>query len=703
MPTILLATLGASWQVIPEVVAALAPSRCALYAEHPQPALLAEIREQCAVHDIDQLWIVTSDSTRTLSGLQSITEWNSLLHTPLTIRIFIASGTTEVRSPEELALLRELIFRTALLATEAGAVVCSLAGGRKTMSADLQRAASLFGTKGLLHIVGPEGVNADHPLGTKNPVFWTSPLQAQIAATLMPAFVGRYSRRETMDTLWENKTAVCSKRFPLPAAETRSHRVQWHQFTGDGLSLVNEAEQREQDAQQLLSNYLAQIAGSEKHENWRHLYRLAPADIDHLRMTKLNTSHRELIRSLPKAELHCHLGGLPDLPAQQRVGAAIWTQMNHDERARATQAIGHLLALKYWPWDWPAESLSRTLPFHERTERAAALLILASAQQLQQNLYLCTEPRVGLKQSAHGFSAYERPGELTGSSVLGHPAALAAYADAVRAYTSLESIRYLELRGSPQKYSADPIAWLKSFREHLPDDSHCTYRFIWIADRRQDNTAETVLKATSALADSLLKEFLVGLDLAGDENAAQPHEIAVGFLPAFEHCLPISIHAGEGESAENIWQAAYHLHADRIGHGLTLADNPELLQRFRNRGICLELCPSSNREVIGFADPAFPASAHCPPYPLLTLWESGIALTINTDNPGISRTTLTEEFMSAARMSELSLWDTLAIIKQSFVHAMSNAQSREALLKQCDSDIFSIITQWLRRAEVSPK
>ena len=62
--------------------------------------------------------------------------------------------------------------------------------------------------------------------------------------------------------------------------------------------------------------------------------------------------------------------------------------------------------------------------------------------------------------------------------------------------------------------------------------------------------------------------------------------------------------AGEGESPENIWQAAYHLHADRIGHGLTLTANPQLAARFRDRGICLELCPSSNREVVGFADPA---------------------------------------------------------------------------------------------------
>lgn len=696
-PTILLATLGGSWQVIPEVVAALAPGRCSLYANHPQPHLLSEVREQCAVHDIDQLWIITSASERTRTGLDLISSWNNQLSKPLALHFFIASGTDDVTTPAELALLRELIFRTTLLAAESGTLVCSLAGGRKTMSADLQRAASLFGTQGLLHIVGPEGVNAEHLLANKSPEFWAFPLPAATAGQLLPAFVGRYTRRETMDTLWEGTTSVHSQRFPLPSTEQSSKDVCWHFFSGDMQSLVAEAEKREQDAQQLLSNYLAQIATSEKHENWRHLYRLAPADIERLRSTTLNESHRGLIQTLPKAELHCHLGGLPDLAAQRRIGSAIWAAMSSVQRDNATQTVGNLLAREQWPWDWPTHYLRSAPTPMERAERAAALLVHSSEQQLQENLYGCTEPRVALKPGSHGFSAYERPGELTGSSVLGHPASLAAYADAVRTYTRSESIRYLELRGSPQKYNADPAAWLKVFRQHLPDDGHCTYRFIWILDRRHTDTADTVLKATGALADSTLQEFLVGLDMAGAEEAAKPKEIAAAFLPAFEHCLPITIHAGEGESAENIWQAAYHLHADRIGHGLTLADNPELLQRFRNRGICLELCPGSNREVIGFHDPAFPESRNCAPYPLLALWQSGVALTINTDNPGISRTTLTAEFMAAARMCELSLWDALAIIKQAFVHAMSDARCREVLLKRCDTETFAVISKWLQK------
>ncbi|MCX8005642.1 MAG: hypothetical protein N2688_11930, partial [Burkholderiaceae bacterium] len=155
-------------------------------------------------------------------------------------------------------------------------------------------------------------------------------------------------------------------------------------------------------------------------------------------------------------------------------------------------------------------------------------------------------------------------------------------------------------------------------------------------------------------------------------------------------CLRITIHAGEGERAENIWQAAYRLHADRIGHGLTLLENPALTERFRDRGICIELCPTSNREVVGFRDPAVPPSEALPPYPLRRMLAAGLPVTLCTDNPGISRTTLADEFLTAARMSDgtLSLWQVLALLRAGFAHAFLPARERQRLLAQADAEVF---------------
>jgi adenosine deaminase len=194
--------------------------------------------------------------------------------------------------------------------------------------------------------------------------------------------------------------------------------------------------------------------------------------------------------------------------------------------------------------------------------------------------------------------------------------------------------------------------------------------------------------------------LVVGLDLAGDE-AHNPEQMGEWFGPAFEACLPITIHAGEGQSPENIWKAAYHLHADRIGHGLTLLDNTKLIRRFRDRGICLELCPSSNREVVGYKDAHYPETVDREDYPLKRLWDAGLALTLCTDNPGISRTDLTEEYLAAVRMSPpLSQWDTLAMLKQGFAHAFLPSDEREALLKRIDRQLYRLLLD--RKEETQP-
>ena len=171
------------------------------------------------------------------------------------------------------------------------------------------------------------------------------------------------------------------------------------------------------------------------------------------------------------------------------------------------------------------------------------------------------------------------------------------------------------------------------------------------------------------------------------------------FLPAFEVCLPVTIHAGEGQEADRIWQAAYHLHADRIGHGLTIGDHPELAKRFRDRSICIELCPSSNLEIVGFRESCDPTRDPRPVYPLTKLWAQGLPIAICTDNPGISRTTLAGEFLQAARLAAagagpgdgLTCWDALAIMKQGFAHAFLSSDEREKLLKQADALIYETL------------
>ena len=81
-----------------------------------------------------------------------------------------------------------------------------------------------------------------------------------------------------------------------------------------------------------------------------------------------------------------------------------------------------------------------------------------------------------------------------------------------------------------------------------------------------------------------------------------------------------------------------------------------MANRFRDRNICLEMCPTSNMEVVGFTIPEKKYDDNDDPlvvYPLKELWDKGLPLTVCTDNPGISCTTLNDEYLLASRYTPL--------------------------------------------------
>ncbi|HXF47491.1 MAG TPA: CRISPR-associated ring nuclease [Burkholderiaceae bacterium] len=683
---LLVCTLGASWAVVPEVFGFLAPALLDLYAHHPQREALAALRAQHTLAAPDELWIVTTEGEQTAASLARLRTWWRQLGAPLPLRVWSAAGTDQLATQAECDHIRELTLRVVMCAAERcrdGQLVLSLAGGRKTMSADLQSAGAIFGAQAWLHVVGPEPLPEPLRKALDTQLF-AHPLPAGLAGAVTPLLVGRGSRNELLDIQLDGRR-VDSTAFPLALAEPA---LSWP-LPADGATLAAEIDRRLREGSRLFGNFLGALARAQQRENFRSLYRLPPARIDELRRTPLSDAHRDWLVRLPKADLHRHFGGVLDLPAQRRVGRAIWDALTASERASALATVRPLLeASDDWPWDWP-----RLIGTAQRAACAAALLVESADEALARNLYGVTEPRLRLK-ARRGFEAYERPGELTGSAVLTHPAAIEPYVEAVVAQARAEGLAYVELRGSPHKYRPDdPGGFLRELRTALARagggvDRAPRFGFVWILDRRQRDRIPAVIGQAVA-AHRELEDFLLGLDLAGDEGTHRPEELACHFAAAFRQCLHITIHAGEGEPADNIWEAAYHLHADRIGHGLTLLDNPRLTQRFRDRGICIELCPTSNREVVGFRDPAVPGSEALPDYPLRGLLEAGLPVTLCTDNPGISRTTLADEFLAAARMGGgLTLWEALGLVREGFVHGFLPAPERARLLARAEQEVF---------------
>ncbi|GAA3963467.1 adenosine deaminase [Actinomadura viridis] len=130
-------------------------------------------------------------------------------------------------------------------------------------------------------------------------------------------------------------------------------------------------------------------------------------------------------------------------------------------------------------------------------------------------------------------------------------------------------------------------------------------------------------------------EEVVAIGLAGDEAHPGDPFTAV-FEAAGEAGLHVVHHAGEAEGAASIRQALTAGRTERLGHGIRVLDDPDLVAEVRDRRIPLEVCPSSN-VVLGFA----PSPAE---HPFQRLREAGLVVTVNTDIPSMTGTRLAGEY-----------------------------------------------------------
>lgn len=135
------------------------------------------------------------------------------------------------------------------------------------------------------------------------------------------------------------------------------------------------------------------------------------------------------------------------------------------------------------------------------------------------------------------------------------------------------------------------------------------------------------------------KADILAMDLADNELAVGP----APFIPLFDKAksegFAVTIHAGEAEgpkAARNIRDSIELLYADRIGHGVRILEDRDVLEFVRERGTVLELCPTSN-----WLSGVCSGKAE---HPFRAIMEAGIRTTVNTDDPGIMNIELMDEY-----------------------------------------------------------
>ncbi len=206
-----------------------------------------------------------------------------------------------------------------------------------------------------------------------------------------------------------------------------------------------------------------------------------------------------------------------------------------------------------------------------------------------------------------------------------------------------DNVRYLELRISPvalalnQGFSfEDVIDWVILATNKAQKDYDIQVRLIVLTNRDEPQYARQLAE----IAVDRKNQGIVGLDLAGDEaNFASLDEFIDIFHWAKKQGLHITVHAAEAGPPRNAREAVTQLGADRIGHGLRIREDISVMDFIKREQITLEMCPTSNLQ-----------TGRIPKlnqHPLFAFHQIGIPVTVNTDDPSISNTTLTDEFLIA--------------------------------------------------------
>jgi adenosine deaminase len=203
-----------------------------------------------------------------------------------------------------------------------------------------------------------------------------------------------------------------------------------------------------------------------------------------------------------------------------------------------------------------------------------------------------------------------------------------------------DNVRYLELRFTPvalTRIRDFPLGEAMDWVIETVDEASQRYG-IQTGLIASVNRHEPVSlgEEVAQLAVDRMDRGIIGLDLAGGEAEFPGEEFAPLFKQAKDAGLRITIHAGEWGGPSLVNLAMDVLGAERIGHGVRTMEDPDTVAAARERQIPFEVCPTSNYQS------GVVTGLHLHPLPAMIA--AGLNVTVNTDDPGISQITLTDEY-----------------------------------------------------------
>ena len=337
---------------------------------------------------------------------------------------------------------------------------------------------------------------------------------------------------------------------------------------------------------------------------------------------------RELLRRLPKAELHCHLDG--------------------SLRPETMLDLGR--------------EFDRPMP-------------ASDADSLRE--YMTVD-------DAHNLEDYLERFAITLSVMQTEPA-LERIAYELAEDAAHDGVRYIEVRYAPVLNVREGLSLEQAVEAPLrglarAEAEHGIKGRVIVTAIR--SMAPSVSQELAELAVAYRQRGVVGFDLAGGEagNPAKAHRNA--FEYARSQDLACTCHAGEGDGADSVRQAVHVCGAHRIGHATRLIEDTSLTDYCNDRRIALEICLTSNvqtRVVDSYAS-----------HPFREYYDRGLNVVLNTDNRLMSGVTLTDEYMHAAEALDFGFDELARVALNGFESCFLPYEERMQLVAEVQREITAL-------------
>lgn len=197
---------------------------------------------------------------------------------------------------------------------------------------------------------------------------------------------------------------------------------------------------------------------------------------------------------------------------------------------------------------------------------------------------------------------------------------------------------------------------------------------LWIFDAVRHFGPEAAAEVFD-LAARYVDRNVVGIGIGGDERRGPAEWFRDLYKKAADHGLRLTAHAGETTGPETVW-SALNIGAERIGHGLSIAQDPELVEVLAHKQVPVEICLSSNLRTGVCADPG--------DHPLKKFFDEGLMVTLNTDDPAMFQTSLNREYQIAMEQLGFSREHLREIARNSFEASFLPVEKKLRYLQQVD-------------------